>query len=616
MKPSTLAKKLLIFSLVLSCQSKVNADVSLEIIEDESKFGSLSHQSIEKIGIGNSLFIRSNIPVSVLQYRHNFHDFDRLVYPGQAVVIVKSECKDDSTLKEFDPNVVVDTFRPRMSTESVLFLNANTPRNHENDEMLPASSFQAEWDSYNRQCNIFEPIEETVEEPQPPPVITESKGDGLEAEKGRFNFVGEVSDMIFSNLRPRRENKFDDEDSTINPGSQLSLVNAIQNFREESTDSGCSITAEVLYDSCAHSLSISAPSIQIYEHKDVVDETFRPDPDQQCNLIKNGILKFQGDPIIANITKSSYTVGQSNPGMCSQVVVGRPFLDDEGQIIQAEAEIVPTSDWAIDDIAEKVQSEEVIQREVPPSYAADWTNRALGEHASIASFAAFTIALMTNNAPASLIEDALLAALDELRHARTSFDMASLLSKQVIAPTELPSTTHNFEHDLESLALAAAREGCIDETISALLAAAEVQQLSNEDSNSLPFSWKEKVEIIATEEAKHSALAWRTIHWACSKDSDVCMKVMRFLYDQQGLEHFNTADLDEQIAKSLDRNFMKVINNLMPLVSNAVNEIEIYGTHDDDFIGEIADLMITNVISALKSVSVMIPTDLSSIESE
>jgi hypothetical protein len=41
----------------------------------------------------------------------------------------------------------------------------------------------------------------------------------------------------------------------------------------------------------------------------------------------------------------------------------------------------------------------------------EWKNRAEGEHASIASFAAFTIALMSNQAPPALIQDALSAAL-------------------------------------------------------------------------------------------------------------------------------------------------------------------------------------------------------------
>ena len=51
----------------------------------------------------------------------------------------------------------------------------------------------------------------------------------------------------------------------------------------------------------------------------------------------------------------------------------------------------------------------------------DWTQRALGEHSSVTSFSAFSIALMTNQAPSNLVDDALKAGLDEVRHAKTSF---------------------------------------------------------------------------------------------------------------------------------------------------------------------------------------------------
>ena len=56
----------------------------------------------------------------------------------------------------------------------------------------------------------------------------------------------------------------------------------------------------------------------------------------------------------------------------------------------------------------------------------EWAKNALGEHASVASFSTFSIALMTNHAPSYLVEDALKlkAGLDEIRHARTSFKIA------------------------------------------------------------------------------------------------------------------------------------------------------------------------------------------------
>lgn len=78
---------------------------------------------------------------------------------------------------------------------------------------------------------------------------------------------------------------------------------------------------------------------------------------------------------------------------------------------------------------------------------------------------------MTNGAPSNFVQDALNAALDEVRHARTSFAIASKLRGQDIVPSSLPESKHEFVHDLKSLAVAVAKEGCIDETLSALDAA-------------------------------------------------------------------------------------------------------------------------------------------------
>ena len=48
----------------------------------------------------------------------------------------------------------------------------------------------------------------------------------------------------------------------------------------------------------------------------------------------------------------------------------------------------------------------------------EWAHRALGEHASVPAFAAFTVALMSNNAPPSLIQGALTAAMERERSTR------------------------------------------------------------------------------------------------------------------------------------------------------------------------------------------------------
>ena len=91
-----------------------------------------------------------------------------------------------------------------------------------------------------------------------------------------------------------------------------------------------------------------------------------------------------------------------------------------------------------------------------------WARNALREHASVASFAAFSIALMTNPAPSNLVEDSLKAALGEVHHAKTSFAIASKLLGKDVSPGPLPPSNHQFNSDLTALSMSVAKEGCAD----------------------------------------------------------------------------------------------------------------------------------------------------------
>lgn len=72
-----------------------------------------------------------------------------------------------------------------------------------------------------------------------------------------------------------------------------------------------------------------------------------------------------------------------------------------------------------------------------------------------------------------MAEDALTAILDEVLHAKTSFGIASKLKGKSVEPGLLPESKLSFDHDMKALALAVAKEGCVDETLSVLEAAAE-----------------------------------------------------------------------------------------------------------------------------------------------
>ncbi|KAL7544881.1 hypothetical protein ACHAWF_008239 [Thalassiosira exigua] len=242
-------------------------------------------------------------------------------------------------------------------------------------------------------------------------------------------------------------------------------------------------------------------------------------------------------------------------------IIGRPFVDSGGSVLQA-SELAPEyvkvsmDSSALDENKEDLEEEEgsATGNETfgtPAAHlgtlAGDWKRNSFGEHASVASFAAFTIQLMTNGAPLTLVEDSMRAGIDEIRHAKTSFAIASKLAGRTIAPNKLPESHHAFFHDMEGMAVATADEGCVGETLSALDAAADVDLInrvlegeaegakySGVDKKTLVWI-RDELRTIAIEESSHSALAWRTIKWVCSVDVDACDAVQDQVLNKEQL---------------------------------------------------------------------------------
>ncbi len=230
-------------------------------------------------------------------------------------------------------------------------------------------------------------------------------------------------------------------------------------------------------------------------------------------------------------------------GTCTPIAVGRPFIDSNGHSliassIFATSECGETSSWLGETAAfahEADSLEFVANTTNQLSIGDEWTRNALGEHASVASFAAFSIALMTNHAPSDLVEDSLEAALDEVCHAKTSFAIASGLLGKDVSPGPLPPSNHRFDRDLTALAISVAKEGCVDETLSALAAAAEAELIDYalEDGAAVGTRYhgiaaerlvwiRNELRITSAEEGNHSALAWRTLDWVCRVDAGAC----------------------------------------------------------------------------------------------
>jgi hypothetical protein len=173
---------------------------------------------------------------------------------------------------------------------------------------------------------------------------------------------------------------------------------------------------------------------------------------------------------------------------------------------------------------------------------------------------------MSNQVPPDLIRDSLLAALDELEHATTSFEMATLLTGRHMEPGALAPSKHSFGGDIMALAMGAAREGCIAETLSALVLAAEVDNSASlDDVYSL---LADKTRTIALEEGKHSSLAWRTIRWVCSIDAVACDAVKTQVLNPPNLIGAGRKRLTSAADDEVEEAWTRIHEVLLPFVTS------------------------------------------------
>lgn len=205
------------------------------------------------------------------------------------------------------------------------------------------------------------------------------------------------------------------------------------------------------------------------------------------------------------------TSGPTNQGSqcCYDVqpdncIGGRPFLVGGRPLVAS----VQRGDTGWSDDGDPLPDTVGLPDELRAELAAAWTRDGLFEHASIASFARFSLELVAVGAPAELVELAHRAALDEVRHARLCLSLAGAYAGGPVGVGPLPLGGRiEVTSDLASMAARAAREGCIGETVAAVLAA---QQLAHATDPAV----RRALAIIAADEARHAELAFRAVAWA------------------------------------------------------------------------------------------------------
>lgn len=140
--------------------------------------------------------------------------------------------------------------------------------------------------------------------------------------------------------------------------------------------------------------------------------------------------------------------------------------------------------------------------------ARGWALRASLEHASIAAFDRFSLGLLAVGAPPELLEGAHVAAVEEIRHARIAYALATAYGGEPVGPGPLDVRgALDGLTTLGELAVPALVEGCVGETLSAI-EADESHRRATEPAAKLALR------IIAEEEGRHAEYAWAFVRWA------------------------------------------------------------------------------------------------------
>lgn len=182
-----------------------------------------------------------------------------------------------------------------------------------------------------------------------------------------------------------------------------------------------------------------------------------------------------------------------------QGCAGRPLLHDGAAVMAGTR---GRTDWG----ASARPRVTALATDARARAGAAWREVALAEHASIASFARFTLDLLAHGAPAELVLEAQRAMGDEVVHARLSFALAGAYLGAAIGPDRLPVPEGGARSLVEAV-VAAVREGCVGETIAAARAC-RARDVARDPAVVKVLS------IIARDERRHAQLAWRFVAWA------------------------------------------------------------------------------------------------------
>ena len=179
--------------------------------------------------------------------------------------------------------------------------------------------------------------------------------------------------------------------------------------------------------------------------------------------------------------------------------IGRPLLVGG---VARKASDACRSDWT----ASVGVSVSGLNRKTRRALAKHWRGVAAMEHASVASFNRFSLQLMALGAPPELLLETQAAAADEVRHAQTTFGIASAYAGVPIGPGPLSLDGVRLDTDILAVLRGLVMEACVGETLGVAEAHAAAE-LAEDPAVAAALR------TIAEDETRHSALAWKTLKW-------------------------------------------------------------------------------------------------------
>lgn len=153
-----------------------------------------------------------------------------------------------------------------------------------------------------------------------------------------------------------------------------------------------------------------------------------------------------------------------------------------------------------------------LSAEARAARAAYWEAAAAMEHASVASFARFTLSLLALGAPAALVAEAQRAGRDEVEHARLAYGLASAYAGRAVGPGPLHLGAAPVLTERSAVLRALIEEACVGET----LGVAEALALAAAEEDPALRALHRR---IAADEQRHAELAWRTLAWLCDGEA-------------------------------------------------------------------------------------------------